>query len=283
MSKDKEPIKQVDNIKDRATKQVNQNVLALRHALINYIVPIICVAASVLIVMFVLMPSYKELPELEMKLTSSTKLESALRKKLMNLNDLVDFKSVVEENSNLVNKALVSEELVPGLMTQIDRIAKEAGLTVNSLNYGLGSSKSKEAATSTTVTYNIVTTNLDTTGSFAQLKTFMSTLEKAARLILIDNYRYSRNETAEGEKLGMNFVLVSPYLYVESNAITDDPIDLDISDEKFRELIGKIKALRYYDPYEIDAAIPVVETPAEPEAAPPTTEAPATGVLTGGN
>jgi len=292
MSKEPELANKADQAKSakplkEKSKRVSLDISGLRHALVNYLVPLICVAASVLIVMFILMPSYKELPELKLKLEKNTQLEGNLRRKLANLNDLVDFKGVVGENSNLVNKVLVSEELVPGLLTQVDRVATEAGLTVNSLNYGLGSSKSKSEQTAKTVTYNVVTVNLDTTGSFAQLKTFMSSLEKSARLIIVDNYRYSRNETAEGERLGMNFVLISPYLFVESDAITDDSIDLDISDEKFQALINKIKSLKYYDPYEIDASLPVVETPpaeeggTPPASSPPAAAAPASETLSG--
>jgi len=259
--------------KKEKIKRKSINIDALKGALINYIVPLISITAAVLIGVFVLMPSYKELPELEARLDKNMMLESDLRKKLNNLNKLVDFGGIVEENSGLVNKVLVSEELVPGLLTQIDRIALESGLTVNTLNYGLGSSGNREGETGS-ITYNIVTINLDVTGNFGQLKTFMKNVENAARLVIVDNFRFSQNKTAEGEILGINFVLMSPYLYVESDAITDDPIDLDIGDEKFFDLINKIKNLKYYDPYEIDLSIPVEETPIEEEGAPPVEETP---------
>lgn len=287
--KKEQPKTQQKPVEEKKEKQKRRSVTvgALKEALINYIVPLISVAATVLIGLFVLMPSYKELPELEAQLDKSTALEAGLRKKLNNLNKLVDFGGIVEENSGLVNKVLVSEELVPGLLTQIDRLALEAGLTVNILNYGLGSSGSKEGG-SESITYNIVTTNLDVTGSFSQLKAFMKNVENAARLVLVDNFRFSQSKTEEGEKLGINFVLISPFLYVESDAITDEPIDLDIGDDAFLDLINKIKNLKYYDPYEIDLSIPVEEAPVEegeetltPEDTPEDTENPEEVVLTG--
>lgn len=264
--------------KKKEKKSVNFNAEIIKNTLINYIVPLICIAASVLIGVFILMPSYRELPELQAELEKNSRLERVLEDKLRNLNKLVDFEGIVEENSDLVNKVLVSEGLVPGLLTQIDKIASESGLTVNRLNYGLkgaGASGTGEGGSD----YDIVTVNMDATGNFEQLKTFMNSIENAARIVIVENYRYTLNTSGDETKLGMNFVLDSPYLYVESDAITDDPVDLDISDNDFQDLITKIKAMKYYDPYEIDLTIPVEEAPAEGEEAttdqPPAEQPPA--------
>jgi len=248
-----------EEVKKKAGPSVNME--AIKGTLINYIVPLLSIAGVVLIVLLVLLPSYKALPDLEKKLDQNKKLEATLSSKLGNLNKLVDFKKIVEENSDLVNKVLVSEGLVPGLLTQVDRIARDSGLTVNRLNYGLrGTTTGLEQQA---VSYNLVTINMDATGSFAQLKTFMKDIENAARVVIIENYRFSLNDAKEDNKLGMSFVLESPYLFVESNAITDDPVNLDISDPKFLNLINKIKSMKYYDPYAIDISVPVEETPAE--------------------
>ncbi len=106
----------------------------------------------------------------------------------------------------------------------------------------------------------------------ASLRKSSRNVENAARLVIVENFRFSQSQTKDGQKLGINFVLISPYLYVESDAITDDPIDLDIGDGEFLELINKIKNLKHYDPYEIDLSIPVEETPVEEEGALPVEE-----------
>ncbi len=261
MNKGKEKVQ--ENIKENKKKvDISANMGVFKEALINYIVPIISLALTVLIGLLILMPSYKSIPELESQQLQRTSLEANLRSKLGNMNRLVDFENVVAENSDLVNKVLVSEELVPGLLTQIDRIAKEAGLEVSRLNYGLGSRSAPDAEG--TITYNTVTVNLGIGSNFAQLKTFLKNLENAARLIDVQVFRYS-SDIAAGGKLNVSFVLISPYLFIESNAVTDDPIDLDISDTGFLNLINRIKSLRYYDPYDVDISVPVVETPAEGE------------------
>ena len=249
---------------EKVKKDVSVNMMMFKEAIINYIVPIVCLASSILIGVLVLMPSYNSIPQLSADLDEKTMLEITLRNKLNNMNRLLDFKGIVEENSELVNKVLVSEELVPGLLTQIDKLARQSGLGVNRLNYGLGSSSSGDGKNK--AEYNTVTVNLGTTGSFAQLKTFMESVENAARLVIVDNFRYSISNRDEGNEIAVNFVLISPYLYVESSAVTDGPIDLDIADEDFQILINKIKGMKYYDPYEIDTSILLIEASEEEES-----------------
>jgi len=239
---------------------LNVDLSGIREALINYLIPLISVGASILLVVFVLMPAYRSIPELTAQMEENLRLEATLREKLSNMNRLLEFKSVVEENSDLVNKVLVSEELVPGLLTQIDRITRESGMTVNTLNYGLGTSKSNQGKD---ISYNTVTVNLGTKGSFGQLKSFMNNIEKAARIVVVDNFRYNRSTKDDEDFLSVNFVLISPYLFVQSDAVTDEPIDLDIADPEFQNLINKIKNLKYYDPYDIDENVVVVEAPEE--------------------
>lgn len=261
--------------KDKKEKgaDISVDLAGVREALINYLIPLICLAASALLVLLVLMPAYKSMPELSAELEENSRLENTLREKLNNMNRLLEFKSVVEENSDLVNKVLVSEELVPGFLTQIDRITRESGMTVTSLNYGLGASRK---GTGSEVEYNTVTVNLGAEGSFGQLKSFMENVERAARIVVVDNFRYTRSAKEDDVKLSVNFVLVSPYLFVQSDAVTDEPIDLDISDPDFQALINRIKSLKYYDPYDIDVSIPLVETPEEViEGEEPATEEPA--------
>jgi Tfp pilus assembly protein PilO len=232
---------------------------ALGDTLLNYIVPLVALVLSGLIGVFILVPSYKNLPELEAQLNSKKKLKHDLTMKLENINRLSDFKNVVDENSQLVDRALVSQELVPGLLTQIDKIARDSGFKLSRLNYGLGTT-TQTGVSGDAVTYDFVTVNLGVNGSFEQLKTFLRNLENSARIINVDKFRYSLSESEEGESLGVTFVLMSPYLYVESEAVIDEPIDLDISNPDFISLINKIKNLRYYDPYEVNLSVPVVET-----------------------
>ncbi len=263
---------QMDKVLSEATNQFKQPIVmpkkssvqldAIKETLLNYIVPLVSILLTVLIGLFVLYPSYKSLPDLQTQLDQKRLLKSNLEKKIDNLNRLADFKNVVDEDAALVSKVLVSDQLIPGLLTQVDKITQEAGLSINRLNYGVGVT-TQAGGTATPVTYNYVTVNLGVTGSFEQIKTFLSRLEGAARIIDVDKFRYTLSETDAGNFLGVNFVLVSPYLFVESTAITDESINLDISSPAFVGLINKIKNLNYYDPNEINLEVPVIEATEE--------------------
>jgi hypothetical protein len=45
----------------------------------------------------------------------------------------------------------------------------------------------------------------------------------------------------------MNFSILSPFLYVKSTAVTDDPVELDITDPRFTEFVNTLKPLKYYE------------------------------------
>ena len=128
-----------------------------------------------------------------------------------------------------------------------------------------------EKGTAGAVAYNYVAVNLGANGSLGQLKTFLKSIESAARIVNVDTFRFSLNEDDNGSYLGINFVLVSPYLFVESNAVTDEMIDLDITKPDFVDLINKIKNLKYYDPNDINVSVPVVEAPIESDESGDTT------------
>lgn len=257
---------ELDSEKEAKLDKVKQTV-------VNFIVPLIAFIFAALIGVFVILPSIRNKQALTMELQQATSLENTLRSKEANLNRLIDFKSVVDENSDLVNKVLVSEEQVPALLTQIDKIARDSGLAVTKLSYSLGSTATGETAAQ--ITYDYVTINLGIDGSFNQLVTFLTTVENAARLIDVVNIRYAHAETETGPQISASVVLISPYLFVQSTAVTDEPVDLNISDPKFLDLINKIKSLRYYDPTIIDASVPVVEATPEEEEASPQEETPA--------
>ena len=69
--------------------------------------------------------------------------------------------------------------------------------------------------------------------------------------------------------MGLSFILTSPFLVVESSAVTDDPIDLDITDPAFIEFINEIKQMNYYDIKAEDINPNIAE---EVEEIPPLTE-----------
>lgn len=223
---------------------IKQDMTKIKGILINFLVPLVCLGISVVLFIGVIYPSINSGPTLTLELSQKLALDSQLQGKLDNLKKLVNFKKAVDENSELVSDVLVSETQVPELMTQIDLIAKESGITVknlsNSLNTTAAGSGPKASAESVIV-------SMAATGTYDQLVVFFESLENSGRLVNVDNFRLSiAGDT--NSMVDVNLSLSSPYLSVQSNAVTDDPVDLDISSKSFSTLMAKLKELRIYTP-----------------------------------
>jgi Tfp pilus assembly protein PilO len=247
--------------------QKEVNTYLIKEAVLNFIVPLVSLTASAALFLLFIYPSLNNLPTLESDLAAKTDLDIQLKDKLANLNQLESDTEFVAENSSLVDNVLVSEAFVPALLTQIDSIAKEAGLEVIKLSYSLGADESEEAG----VNYSNVTVSLGAKGTSSQQKQFMSLLENAARIVNMVNYRYSASDQEAGFILDATYALQAPYLYVESEAVTDDPINLDISASDFTSLINTLKSMRFYKyttelPPELEEL--VEETTSTPEVVP---------------
>jgi Tfp pilus assembly protein PilO len=218
----------------------------------------------------VIYPTINSLPVIKNELQNKEELNQKLQEKLSNLNKLVDYKSVVDEDSSLMNGVLASESQVPELLTQINMIATESGMEVTRLTYSLGSSNDVEEEL-----YDQVTVSLGARGSFSQLVSFMTSIENAARLIDVTNVRYGTNDSEDTNILELAFTLKSPYLFVQSSAVTDDSLTLDITDPAFVAMINKIRGLKFYRISADDVNTAIVEeakesTPSEEET--PTVE-----------
>ena len=231
---------------------LNINTGLIRDAIVNFIVPIVSLGVSVLLFVIIIRPSFSSAPKLRSELELKKVLQGTLTKKLGALEKLVDYKSVVDENSKLVNRVLVSEELVPQLLNQVHEIAKDSGLEVTRLAYSYGETAGGTLSSGTEekkpqLGYKVVYVSLGTYGSVDQLVSFLESCEKAARFISVENVRYATSEKEGQPTLSMSFSLSSPYIFVQSNAVTDDPVTLDIASPDFVSFINKLKTLKYYE------------------------------------
>ncbi|HSX39423.1 MAG TPA: type 4a pilus biogenesis protein PilO [Candidatus Saccharimonadales bacterium] len=228
---------------------ININAESIKQLFVNFLVPIVALGLTGALIFFVILPSVKALPGLKKQLEDKTMLEQQLNTKVGDLNKLVNFKTVVDENSSLVSNALTSEALVPQLLTQVDQIAQDSGLKVDKLSYSFtdpSKAPVTDAEAAVKPAFSTVNVNLGVLGNVNQLITFLSNIENAARLVDVTSFRYTLNDKSDVTALDMTIILKSPYVFVESNAVTDDPITLNISDKKFTSLMDRIKLLKFY-------------------------------------
>lgn len=222
----------------------------IKDTVMNFIVPLVAVVISLLLFIAIIYPSFTKTPGLRNKLDETKTLQSVLKDKLSKINKLVDFKSVVDQDSALVNKLMPDDDDVPGILDQVDQLAKESGLDVSRLSYSFGDTGGTPAEAGP---YQSVIVSLGADGNYSQMVQFLKNVENSARLINVTNFRYnaSLNEDSAG-RLSMTFSLVAPYMKVQSTAVTDDALKLDLTSGEFVSFINRIKGFKFYSQLSAD-------------------------------
>ncbi len=239
------------------------DTLAFKRFIANFLIPITALIISALLFIFVILPSINEIPLLRADLNEKQALVDQLDAKLLKLRNLTDFKGSVDENNELLSTVLVEEPLVPQLLTQIDRIAGESGVTITKINYATSENTGPADPNAEVVKppYNVVTINVGSDSTYDQIVTFLSNLENAGRVVDINSIRFNTLEDEERSGIfSSSFVISSPYVKVETSAVTDDPISFDLANAQFQNLMSKLKALKIYD-ISIDEVIDIQNLP----------------------
>jgi len=231
-------------------QQINMDIsnfaYKLRNVIVNFIVPILAFVVTILLVVLYIYPSIKNLPVKKEELNGKILLKNTLSNKVSDLKNLISFKDTLDENLEIVNKVLVPEADVPRLLDQATQISQRAGMDLDRLSYSYGSKAEKGDGSEG---FDVITVSMGVNSSFEQLVLFMELVEKAARYVSVSNFRYSVTEDTEagGSRISSSFSLDSPYLFVESSAVTDEPIGIDIKSSDFVEFMNMLRSLDYYD------------------------------------
>ncbi len=214
----------------------------IKGAVLNFIIPLISLIITGTLIIFYILPSFKDMPLKKEDLEKKTKTKNVLTTKVANLNKLVDYQSILDENLEIVNKVLVPEPEVPRLLDQATQLTEKAGMNLDKLSYSYGSKGAKGSS------FDIITVSMGVSSSYEQFILFMELVEKAARFVSVPIFRYSvSTKGTDTGKVSSNFSLDSPYLFVQSAAVTDDPINIDITNPEFLSFMDMLKGLDYYD------------------------------------
>jgi Tfp pilus assembly protein PilO len=224
---------------------VNLETSKIKNMLINFLVPLASLALCAVLFFVVIYPDIKKLPQLQQELQTQTALRNQLQEKSAKLHRFVDFKNVLEENSELVNQVMPAEQNVPGLLDQVNQIADESGMSLTRLSYSISDGANIDVEPTA---YNAVLISLGAEGTYAQMVTFMEAIENASRAVNISNYRFTDANASEVDgQYGFTFILNAPYLLVQSSAVTDEALGLDLTSPDFVNFITKVKGLRYFE------------------------------------
>jgi Tfp pilus assembly protein PilO len=235
----------------------------IKDTLLNFIVPLISLGVTLLLAFTIAIPSRSKLPTLDTQLKAAGDLRAKLETKIGVLEQLVEYQVVVDEDVKIFEQALPEEAMVPELLTQVDTIARESGLKVTVLSYSVSEFRSTVTQEEEGATYETIIINLGVEGGYDQILAFLQNLEMAARIVNVQTIRLTGGESEEGAVYKTTFILSAPYLYVESEAVTDAEVTVDISNSGFLNTLESAKELKYYDINSGDQFINVEESPLE--------------------
>lgn len=228
---------------NKAKKEASMLLYKIKDTILNFLIPLIAIVGTVLLLILYIMPSYKSLPVKKQELEGKITLKNTLTEKVSALNRLVDYKSVFDENSEIVNKVLVSEPEVPRLLDQASQMAEKAGTSLEKLSFSYSSKGNSSTGLDT------VSVSMGVNSSFEQLIVFMELIENASRFVSVPSFRYSISDKTSEDRAAVSstFSVDSPYLFVQSSAVTDDPIKIDVTSNEFLSFMSMLKELDYYD------------------------------------
>ena len=216
--------------------------------LIPYLLPGAGAALAVLMTLFVTIPRFNSISDLKREKKQVDARLEKLQKKRSMLEELLAYKGTLTDNFNLLNTALPSEDEVPLLMTQVQQIATDSGVSMSSLKYA-GGKKAETGKKATVATADLGRVRLQAVveAQYMFLQGFISNLEGASRVINTDSIKFS-SRAKEKAVVSATLDLVSYYLPIpEEKVVVDAPIALDLGAPEFVELLNKVKALRVYE------------------------------------
>ncbi len=235
--------KQIKSIKLRAFKD----------AIVDFVFPLIGLSVTVLLFFFYIKPTYKRMNEMKSELASQSSVLEVLNTKAAALTKMKDYDAVLQENAEMVEKLYASESNVPQLLDEVHQIATNAGMTVDRLNYSYSGATTQASADATAEQRKedisgIVNVTMSLTGTYDQMIVFMQEIEKAARIAYVTTFRFgATSDENDSSLINVNVNIDSPYMYVQSVAVTDDPVTLDVTSPGFVSFMNSIKDYKYYE------------------------------------
>jgi Tfp pilus assembly protein PilO len=254
-------------MQEKLTDQIESKIQPkiLKDFFLNFLIPVVAVAISVVLILLFILPTMRSLPKLHDNLNSAVQTRTVLQNKIATLQKLASDQDTLNTDVTLVEKVLPSSIDAPLLMDETEQITKGSGLKVTQDSYSPGVTSAPETAPGTvpsTTVSNTADIALTAAGDYGQLISFMHTVENAARVLTVTGFHYSASGSntsgaltsvaGNASSLEITLSLSSPYLQVKSNAVTDDPLTIDISSTAFTNFMTTLNSMTYYD-YSVSA------------------------------
>jgi len=219
---------------------MNFSLLGYKEIILENAKVILGLGLSLGLLLLVFLPTISALPGSISKRNEQEKILGLLEEKSKKINSLLSLSQTIKTDVTLVDKALPSKDEVPSLMTQIQAIATESGVTLKALQFG-GISKMPEKI------YKKIILQAVLEGGYANILKDLVNLEKTSRIINVESVSF---DSRKGEGvLSVSLGLAS--FFLESGESEFDPlapINLNLSDKGVTQIIDFIKTLKIYEP-----------------------------------
>lgn len=187
------------------------------------------------------------IPSLRQEIAIAEEDLAVLRQKNEHLSEILSQTRTVESNLEVLQTALPVNDEVPALIMQLEKIAKQSGMSVQHLGFGQSGGSTEESRSG--VETISLTAVID--GSYPSLQTFFRNLERASRVIHVTNFRFSSAQKKGGEEGGgggLSVTLGAEAFYLDEikEVTINTPLTLDTTSKDYTELVRKVKALRVY-------------------------------------
>ncbi len=181
----------------------------------NYLVPVLSMIAVVVMIPIFIMPQLNKIAEASKILNKNQKRLDLIEKKATDLEKLSEKKDSLEQKIEIIEQALPVDKSVAPLVSGIQQLAITSGLSVESFKIVPGKtatdsakpvSNTQAAAPSTgagavqkvapSSTEKNLIFQITLVGGTKPYKTFLSTLEKAKRILVLDEFQSTSDDGA---------------------------------------------------------------------------------------
>lgn len=222
----------------------NLRLTELLRPLIPYLPFGSSVVLGLLVVLLIAIPRVSNLSQLKTEIKDNQSKLGSLKEKYVRLTDLLAHQEALESDLSFIDAALPEKENIPELLSQIEKIASESGVSIRALHFGTGPSEPGKAGKEKK--YSTVQLQAEADGSYANLGSFLTNLENASRLIFVDSLRFSQETIRDTQRLRVSLALTSFYVSLPGEITLSRPVTLNLNSPSLSNVLEVIKPLRIY-------------------------------------
>lgn len=228
---------------------------------VNFILPILLLAAAIGIFALYVSPARQELPKLKSEATAKEQEVKILQAKVAQLTTLEFNRDLVLADLVKLSWALEERDKVPELTEQVRLMSADSGVQFKSLSYANADRGELTAIPVPSVSLTPdpelyreekVNTSLEMPDYLSVIK-FLTTTEQSIRLLKVESLKLSTLNQVNMADI----VMVSPYLNPAFSAYSQTAAPINLTDAVYRSFMERLETFKNYA-QEIDATLPKI-------------------------